>query len=123
MNNFCLPSLKTNTSGMRSVAEDPFLRVLLAISHADQVIIRSKRMEKYYPGRGGVLMKILLNNREYELKDCEEITLKELLYGIRFYYPHIIAKINGKVLRDEELGSFLVHNEDKVVAFVSSSGG
>jgi sulfur carrier protein ThiS len=68
-------------------------------------------------------MKIMLNNREYELKDCDEIRMKELLYRIRFYYPHIIARINGKVLKDEDLGSSIVRDGDKVVAFVSSSGG
>jgi sulfur carrier protein ThiS len=68
-------------------------------------------------------MKILLNNREYELKDCDEISMKELLHRIRFYYPHIIAKINGKILKDEDLGSSIVRNGDRVVAFVSASGG
>lgn len=68
-------------------------------------------------------MKITLNNRETELIDHEKINIKELLRLMKYTFPMIIIKKNGKLVKKDNYNKTFIRNGDKVEAIHLISGG
>ncbi len=68
-------------------------------------------------------MNILLNNRDTEIEDKISLTIKELFEIKRFTFPHIIVKLNGKLIRKEQYNETIIKENDKVDAIHLIGGG
>ncbi len=68
-------------------------------------------------------MNILLNNRDTEIEDKNSLTIKELFEIKRFTFPHIIVKLNGKLIRKEQYNETIINENDKVDAIHLIGGG
>jgi len=68
-------------------------------------------------------MKILLNNRETELKSYDTISITELFEIQKFTFPHIIVKINGKLVKKENYKQTVLKDGDRVEAIHLIGGG
>jgi len=67
-------------------------------------------------------MKITLNHRPSEYLG-ETLTVEELLKWMKFTFPMIVVKINGRLVRKEEYRSAAIHEGDQVEAIHLISGG
>jgi len=68
-------------------------------------------------------MNIVLNNREKEIKERNELNVIELFEIMRFTFPNIVVKINGKLVKKQDYKNSLIRNGDKVDAIHMISGG
>ena len=68
-------------------------------------------------------MKILLNNRETELPEFDEISVSNLLEHVRYVFHNIVVKVNGKLVKKSERDKVIVKNDDVVEAIHMISGG
>jgi thiamine biosynthesis protein ThiS len=67
-------------------------------------------------------MKILLNNREEELKG-DSVTVREMLEMKKFTFRMRIIKINGVLIMKEMYDSAVIHEGDDVQMLYLMSGG
>jgi sulfur carrier protein len=67
-------------------------------------------------------MKIILNNREEELKG-NSLTVREMLEIKKFTFKMRIVKINGIFIPKEMYDSALIHDGDNVQMLYLMSGG
>jgi sulfur carrier protein len=67
-------------------------------------------------------MKIILNNRNEELKS-ETISVSEMLLLKKFSFKMRIIKINGVLISKENYDSTLIHDGDDVQMAYLMSGG
>ncbi|MBN2346852.1 MAG: sulfur carrier protein ThiS [Candidatus Aminicenantes bacterium] len=67
-------------------------------------------------------MKICLNNREVSMAG-ESFSIRELLDLMRFTFPMIVVKVNGRLVRKEEYERVFVGDGDNVDAIHLISGG
>ena len=67
-------------------------------------------------------MKILLNNREEELKG-DDVTVREMLEMKKFTFRMRIVKINGVLIPKEMYDSAVIHEGDDVQMLYLMSGG
>ncbi len=68
-------------------------------------------------------MNISLNNRDFEIKDRDSLTIRELFEIKKFTFPHIIVKINNKIIKKEEYEAVRIKEGDKVEAIHLIGGG
>lgn len=68
-------------------------------------------------------MKIVLNNREKEITEKNELNVIELFEIMRFTFPNIVVKINGNLIQKQNYKTSLIINGDKVDAIHMISGG
>lgn len=68
-------------------------------------------------------MKIVLNNREKEITEKNELNVIELFEIMRFIFPNIVVKINGNLVQKQNYKTSLIRNGDKVDAIHMISGG
>lgn len=68
-------------------------------------------------------MKIVLNNREKEITEKNELNVIELFEIMRFTFPNIVVKINGNLVQKQNYKTSLIRNGDKVDAIHMISGG
>ena len=68
-------------------------------------------------------MKIVLNNREKEITEKNELNVIELFEIMRFTFPNIVVKINGNLIQKQNYKTALIRNGDKVDAIHMISGG
>lgn len=68
-------------------------------------------------------MKIVLNNREKEITEKNELNVIELFEIMRFTFPNIVVKINGNLIQKQNYKTSLIRNGDKVDAIHMISGG
>jgi len=68
-------------------------------------------------------MNITLNNRETEIEDRSELTVRQLLDHLRYVFPNIVVKVNGALVRKPEYDAAKVRDGDKVDAIHMISGG
>ena len=68
-------------------------------------------------------MKILLNNRDTEIEDKDSLSIRELFKIKKFVFPHIIVKVNGKLIKKEEYKNTTLKNGDKIDAIHLIGGG
>jgi len=67
-------------------------------------------------------MKIILNNNEVSMAG-ESLSVRELLTGMKFTFPLIIVKINGRLIKKEDYERIFVGDGDIVEAIHLMSGG
>jgi thiamine biosynthesis protein ThiS len=67
-------------------------------------------------------MKILLNNREEEIRK-ESISVNEMLLMKKFSFKMRIIKINGVLISKEKYDTTIIHNGDDVQMLYLMSGG
>jgi sulfur carrier protein len=67
-------------------------------------------------------MNILLNNRETSF-DAETLTVSELFTRMKYTFPMIVVKINGRVIKKDQYDKTRIQNGDKVEAIHLISGG
>ncbi len=68
-------------------------------------------------------MNIILNNRDTEIEDKETISIKDLFEIKKFVFPHIIVKVNGKLVRKGQYADTILKNGDKIDAIHLIGGG
>lgn len=68
-------------------------------------------------------MKIVLNNREKEITEKNELNVIELFEIMRFTFPNIVVKINGNLIQKQNYKTALIRNGDTVDAIHMISGG
>ncbi len=68
-------------------------------------------------------MKIVLNNREKEITEKNELNVIELFEIMRFTFPNIVVKINGNLIQKQNYKTALIRNGDMVDAIHMISGG
>lgn len=68
-------------------------------------------------------MKILLNNRDNEIEDKDTLTVTELFKIKKFVFPHIIVKVNGKLIKKDQYTETVLKDGDKVDAIHLIGGG
>jgi thiamine biosynthesis protein ThiS len=68
-------------------------------------------------------MKIILNNRETDIDGKSNITITELFEIQKFTFPHIIVKVNGKLIKREFYNETVLKENDKVDAIHLIGGG
>ena len=67
-------------------------------------------------------MNIVLNNRETSF-DAESLTVRELFDRMRYNFPMIVVKINGRVIQKDQYDTTVIHSGDRVEAIHLISGG
>ncbi|MBN2400568.1 sulfur carrier protein ThiS [candidate division KSB1 bacterium] len=67
-------------------------------------------------------MKISLNNKEESMAG-ESISVRELLTLMKFTFPLIIVKINGRLIKKEDYERIFIGDGDRVEAIHLMSGG
>jgi len=67
-------------------------------------------------------MKICLNHKEVSMAG-ESISVRELLTMMKFTFPLIIIKINGRLIKKEDYERVFVGDGDQVEAIHLISGG
>jgi thiamine biosynthesis protein ThiS len=67
-------------------------------------------------------MKITLNNSEVSMAG-ESFSVRELLALMKFTFPLIVVKINGRLIRKEDYERVFVGDGDNVEAIHLISGG
>ena len=67
-------------------------------------------------------MKITLNNSEVSMAG-ESFSVRELLTLMKFTFPMIVVKINGRLVRKEDYERVFVGDGDNVEAIHLISGG
>ena len=68
-------------------------------------------------------MKVLLNNRDTEFENKETLSISELFEIKKFTFPHIIVKVNGKLVRKAQYTETFIKSGDKVEAIHLIGGG
>jgi thiamine biosynthesis protein ThiS len=68
-------------------------------------------------------MRILLNNREEEIIDKQQITVEELLEYKKFSFKFLVVKINGELVKKDHYGSTQISDGDQVMVLHLISGG
>jgi len=68
-------------------------------------------------------MNISLNNRDFEIKDRASLTIRELFEIKKFTFPHIIVKVNNKLIKKEQYETVSINEGDKVEAIHLIGGG
>jgi sulfur carrier protein len=67
-------------------------------------------------------MKINLNNNEVSMAG-ESFSVRELLERMKFTFPMIVVKINGRLVRKEDYERVFIGDGDNVEAIHLISGG
>jgi thiamine biosynthesis protein ThiS len=67
-------------------------------------------------------MKIILNNEPVSMAG-ESFSVQELLSLMKYSFPLIVVKINGRLVKKEEYGRVFVSDGDVVEAIHLMSGG
>ena len=67
-------------------------------------------------------MKIILNNNEVSMAG-ESLSVRELLTDMKFTFPLIIVKINGRLIKKEDYERVFIGDGDNVEAIHLMSGG
>lgn len=67
-------------------------------------------------------MTITLNNRKTDF-EAESLTVTELFSRMKYNFPMIIVKINGRLIRKDLYDQTTIENGDKVEAIHLISGG
>ncbi len=67
-------------------------------------------------------MKITLNNKEESMAG-ESLSVRELLSMMKFTFPLIIVKINGRLVKKEDYERVFIGDGDAVEAIHLISGG
>jgi sulfur carrier protein len=67
-------------------------------------------------------MKILLNNREEEIRK-ESISVNEMLLMKKFSFKMRIIKINGVLISKEKYDTTIIHDGDDIQMLYLMSGG
>ena len=68
-------------------------------------------------------MKIILNNRDTEIENKDSLTITELFEIKKFVFPHIIVKVNGKLIKKEQYTETILKDGDKIDAIHLIGGG
>ncbi len=68
-------------------------------------------------------MNILLNNRDTEIEGKDTLSIKDLFEIKKFVFPHIIVKVNGKLIKKEQYTDTILKNGDKIDAIHLIGGG
>ncbi len=68
-------------------------------------------------------MKFLLNNRDTEIEKKTTLSIKDLFELKKFTFPHIIVKVNGKLIKKEFYSETMISDGDKVEAIHLIGGG
>jgi sulfur carrier protein ThiS len=68
-------------------------------------------------------MKIDLNSREVELRGHDQITVKELMKEVKYFFQNAVVMINDKKIEEKDLHASIIHDGDKVVIFHLAIGG
>jgi sulfur carrier protein len=68
------------------------------------------------------IMKICLNNKEVSMAG-ESLSVRELLTVMKFTFPMIIIKINGRLVKKEDYERVFIGDGDQVEAIHLISGG
>lgn len=68
-------------------------------------------------------MNILLNNRDTEIEGKDTLSIKDLFEIKKFVFPHIIVKVNGKLIKKEQYTNTILKNGDKIDAIHLIGGG
>ena len=64
---------------------------------------------------------IEVNGREVEYKENE--TVSELLYRMKYTFPNIVVKINGKLVKKDDFKNTIVPDNSEIEAIHMISGG
>ena len=64
---------------------------------------------------------IEVNKRKVEFKEHE--TVKELLNRMRYTFPNIVIKIDGKLVKRSDFEKIIIPNNSKIDAIHMISGG
>jgi len=67
-------------------------------------------------------MKISLNDREVSMAG-ESFSVREMLDQMKFTFPMIVVKVNGRLVRKEDYERVFVGDGDRVEAIHLISGG
>lgn len=67
-------------------------------------------------------MEIILNHRKTSF-DAERLTVTELFERMRYNFPMIVVKINGRVIKKEHYDRTVIQDGDRVEAIHLISGG
>ncbi len=67
-------------------------------------------------------MEILLNNRNENI-DRGEITLEELIQHKNFTFKLLVTKVNGRLVKKDDRGTFIIREGDEVNVLHMISGG
>jgi thiamine biosynthesis protein ThiS len=78
---------------------------------------------RYSSFNGEIIMKINLNNRDTEIGGVEEINILDLFKHMKFTFPMIVVKINGKTVKKENYATTFIHEGDRVEAIHLIGGG
>ena len=68
-------------------------------------------------------MFIKLNHRDKKLDGVSELSVRELLEVMKFRFPMIVVKINGKLIKKSDYETATVVDGDDVEAIHLISGG
>jgi thiamine biosynthesis protein ThiS len=68
-------------------------------------------------------MKLLLNNKDTEFQDIDQLNIQELLEKLDCTSTSCIVKINGKFIKKEAYLQTFVRNGDEVIAIPLVGGG
>ena len=68
-------------------------------------------------------MKIILNNRDTEIKGFQQINIIDLFKYMKFTFPMIIVIINGQIVIKEDFATTNIEEGDKVEAIHLIGGG
>ncbi|MCP4217450.1 MAG: sulfur carrier protein ThiS [bacterium] len=68
-------------------------------------------------------MKITVNNNETRLDRYEQINVKQLLAHMKYTFPMIVVKVNGKLVKKPQYETFQIVDGDVVQAIHLIGGG
>ncbi len=63
-----------------------------------------------------------LNDREFEHWK-EGLTIQDVIDIMRFVYPRLVIKVNGKLIKKEEYSSFVLQENDDLKIYHLLAGG
>ncbi len=68
-------------------------------------------------------MKLVVNNRDTELSDFSQLTVRELLKEMRYTFPMLVVKVNGKLVKKDRYDETIIKDGDNVAAIHLVGGG
>ena len=68
-------------------------------------------------------MKLIVNNRDTEIKGHDSLNVKELLAEMRYTFPMIVVKVNGTLIKKDKYEDISIKDGDKVEAIHLIGGG
>ncbi len=68
-------------------------------------------------------MKLIVNNKPVELKDHNEINVKNLLAEMKYTFPMIVVKVNNKLIKKDQYETHIIKAGDRVDAIHLIGGG